>query len=206
METISNALFWISNGLLVPVIVLLLLFLVRALILVGGFFSEWFRRSALQKHLTVLLEDGAADKTEALTQLAGRPQAENSPLMRAIRQLLAHRDDPAWCERLLANYEVDAQRELDQSRTLAKLGPMLGLMGTLIPMGPALVGLAAGDLASMAYNMQVAFATTVVGLLIAAIGVVTLQVQQRWCARELNDLEFIAQTLRHEKESQPAAA
>lgn len=201
METISNALFWISNGLLVPVIVLLLLFLVRALILVGGFFSEWFRRSALQKHLTVLLEDGAADKTEALTQLAGRPQAENSPLMRAIRQLLAHRDDPAWCERLLANYEVDAQRELDQSRTLAKLGPMLGLMGTLIPMGPALVGLAAGDLASMAYNMQVAFATTVVGLLIAAIGVVTLQVRQRWCARELNDLEFIAQTLRHEKES-----
>ena len=201
METISNALFWISNGLLVPVIVLLLLFLVRALILVGGFFGEWFRRSALQKHLTVLLEDGAADKTEALTQLAGRPQAEKSPLMRAIRQLLAHRDDPAWCERLLANYEVDAQRELDQSRTLAKLGPMLGLMGTLIPMGPALVGLAAGDLASMAYNMQVAFATTVVGLLIAAIGVVTLQVRQRWCARELNDLEFIAQTLRHEKES-----
>ena len=61
--------------------------------------------------------------------------------------------------------------------------------------------LAAGDLASMAYNMQVAFATTVVGLLIAAIGVVTLQVRQRWCARELNDLEFIAQTLRHEKES-----
>ena len=201
METISNALFWISNGLLVPVIVLLLLFLVRALILVGGFFGEWFRRSALQKHLTVLLEDSAADKTEALTQLSGRPQAEKSPLMRAIRQLLAHRDDPAWCERLLANYEVDAQRELDQSRTLAKLGPMLGLMGTLIPMGPALVGLAAGDLASMAYNMQVAFATTVVGLLIAAIGVVTLQVRQRWCARELNDLEFIAQTLRHEKES-----
>ena len=206
METISNALFWISNGLLVPVIVLLLLFLVRALILVGGFFGEWFRRSALQKHLAVLLENGVGDKTEALTQLAGRPQAEKSPLMRAIRQLLARRDDPAWCERLIANYEVDAQRELDQSRTLAKLGPMLGLMGTLIPMGPALVGLAAGDLASMAYNMQVAFATTVVGLLIAAIGVVTLQVRQRWCARELNDLEFIAQTLHHEKEPQPTAA
>jgi biopolymer transport protein ExbB/TolQ len=199
METISNALFWISNGLLVPVIVLLLLFLVRALILVGGFFGEWFRRSALQKHLTVLLEDGAADKTEALTQLAGRTQAEKSPLMRAIRQLLAHRGNPAWCERLLANYEVDAQRELDQSRTLAKLGPMLGLMGTLIPMGPALVGLAAGDLASMAYNMQVAFATTVVGMLIAAIGVVTLQVRQRWYARESNDLEFIAQKLSDEK-------
>ena len=67
-----------------------------------------------------------------------------------------------------------------------------------LPMGPALVSLAAGDLSSMAYNMQVAFATTVVGMLIAAIGVVTLQVKQRWCAREMNELEYIYQ-LRHEK-------
>ena len=53
------------------------------------------------------------------------------------------------------------------------MGPVLGLMGTLIPMGPALVGLSSGDIASMAYNMQVAFATTVVGLVIGAIGTLT---------------------------------
>ena len=40
METISNTLFWISNGLLVPVVVLLLLFFLRAIILAGGFFGE----------------------------------------------------------------------------------------------------------------------------------------------------------------------
>lgn len=68
---------------------------------------------------------------------------------------------------------------------------MLGLMGTLIPMGPALVGLAQGDISSMAYNMQVAFATTVVGMVIAAVGVITLQVKQRWYAREMNDLEYL---------------
>ena len=49
-------------------------------------------------------------------------------------------------------------------------------------MGPALVGLAQGDMSSMAYNMQVAFATTVVGLVIAAVGIITLQVKQRWYA------------------------
>ena len=122
------------------------------------------------------------------------------PLLRTAGQMLSHRGDTPWCERLLANYEVDAERELGHSRTLAQLGPMLGLMGTLIPMGPALVGLAAGDLASMAYNMQVAFATTVVGMLIAAIGVVTLQVKQRWYARELHDLEFLSRNLCDEKE------
>ena len=72
---------------------------------------------------------------------------------------------------------------------------MLGLMGTLIPMGPALVGLAAGDITSMAYNMQVAFATTVVGIMTAVIGIITLQVKQRWYAHELNDLEYIYKLL-----------
>lgn len=68
---------------------------------------------------------------------------------------------------------------------------MLGLMGTLIPMGPALVGLSAGDISSMAYNMQVAFATTVIGMLIAAIGLLQLQSDKRFFARSFNDIEFI---------------
>lgn len=67
-------------------------------------------------------------------------------------------------------------------------------MGTLIPMGPALVGLATGDVASMASNMQVAFATTVVGIIIGAIGFVTLQVKQRWVADDLNIIEYIVKT------------
>lgn len=51
METISNALFWISNGLLVPVVVLLLLFFARAVLLAGGFFGEFYRRVHAQNLL-----------------------------------------------------------------------------------------------------------------------------------------------------------
>ncbi len=79
---------------------------------------------------------------------------------------------------------------------------MLGLMGTLIPMGPALVGLASGDIVSMAYNMQVAFATTVVGMAVAAIGLAALQMNKRFYARSFNDLDFVFQKLqRNETES-----
>ena len=101
------------------------------------------------------------------------------------------KDSPAHVQRLLADFEIAADKDLAISKTLTKMGPMLGLMGTLIPMGPALVGLSTGDIASMAYNMQVAFATTVVGLVIAAVGIITLQVKQRWYAREMNDLEYL---------------
>ena len=57
METISNTLFWISNGLLVPVVVLLLLFFLRAIILAGGFFGEFYQRMNLQKQFTETLEN-----------------------------------------------------------------------------------------------------------------------------------------------------
>ena len=76
-----------------------------------------------------------------------------------------------------------------------RLGPILGLMGTLIPMGPALAGLASGDIASMAYNMQIAFATTVVGLVAGAVGFLTQQVKQRWYLQDMTNLEFIAELL-----------
>ena len=102
-------------------------------------------------------------------QLLAMPAKVKSPMLTCMRTMLEHRDNKAYCERLLANYEVDAEKELGQCRSLLKLGPMLGLMGTLIPMGPALVGLAAGDITSMAYNMQVAFATTVVGIMTAVM-------------------------------------
>ena len=108
-----------------------------------------------------------------------------------IHRIIEMKDSPAHVQRLLADFEIAADKDLAISKTLTKMGPMLGLMGTLIPMGPALVGLSTGDIASMAYNMQVAFATTVVGLVIAAVGVITLQVKQRWYAREMNDLEYL---------------
>ena len=198
METISNTLFWISNGLLVPVIVLLLLFFLRAILLAGGFFGEFYQRMKLQKQFAETLENITPENIDGLVQQL--PSAGNSPLLRSLSKLSAHRDDDAYCEHLLANYEVEAEKELGRSRTFIKLGPMLGLMGTLIPMGPALVGLAQGDISSMAYNMQVAFATTVVGLVIAAVGIITLQVKQRWYARELEYLYKVISRQTAEKE------
>ena len=104
-------------------------------------------------------------------------------------------DSAAMRQRLLSDFEIAADKDLSTSKTLSKMGPMLGLMGTLIPMGPALVGLSTGDIASMAYNMQVAFATTVVGLFAAAIGFITQQVKQRWYLQDMTNLEFVAELL-----------
>ena len=193
MNTVSNILFWISNGLLVPVVILLLLFFLKAILTIVSFFGEYWRRIKQQQAVGKVLEE--ATSGDVVEQLQAMPAKVKSPMLTCLRTMLEHKDNKAYCERLLANYEVDAEKELGQCRSLLKLGPMLGLMGTLIPMGPALVGLAAGDITSMAYNMQVAFATTVVGIMTAVIGIITLQVKQRWYAHELNDLEYIFKLL-----------
>lgn len=89
METISNTLFWISNGLLVPVIVLLLLFFLRAILLAGGFFGEFYQRMKLQKQFAETLENITPENIDGLLQQL--PSAGNSPLLRSMSKLSAHR-------------------------------------------------------------------------------------------------------------------
>ena len=191
MNYISDILYWISTGLLVPVIILLIFFFGRALLLVGSFFGQYMatRRTAalLRKEL-----DGLRDNVSSLSEHLPK---KNPSLAVTYMNRLPRADSTAMRQRLLSDFEIEADKDLAVSKTLGKMGPMLGLMGTLIPMGPALVGLSTGDIASMAYNMQVAFATTVVGLFAAAIGFVTEQVKQRWYLQEMTDLEFVAELL-----------
>lgn len=189
MTTISDILFIISNGLLIPVIVLLLFLLVKAIVLVIGFYTEWQKNRQLSAQLQHLVENFNAGTINDLDSTL--VSSDNSPIVKCLRDMLSHKDDSIYCEHSLADFQVDVQQQLSKNRVLIKFGPMLGLMGTLIPMGPALVGLATGDIASMAYNMQVAFATTVVGMLVAGIGLATLQVRQRFYARSLNTLDFL---------------
>ena len=189
MKYVSNVLFWISNGLLVPVIVGLLYFFVNSILLLGIFFNQYLTHSKQTKPLKKTLDSLRADDMEKLKVEAGKlPQSNFTDFLRNIVEA----PSKAYSNRMLADYEVRADAELGKYKLLTKFGPILGLMGTLIPMGPALAGLATGDVASMAYNMQIAFATTVVGLFVGAIGYVLLQIKQRWFVADLADLEFIA--------------
>lgn len=193
MNYISDILYWISTGLLVPVIVLLIILFIRSLLLIGSFFGQYM---GIRKTQAILHQAMNELTPDTLSQLSNKlPTKSNALVLSYIRQILNVKDSPAHVQRLLAEYEIIADKDLAISKTLSKMGPMLGLMGTLIPMGPALVGLSTGDISSMAYNMQVAFATTVVGLFAAAIGFITQQVKQRWYLQDMTNLEFLSELL-----------
>ena len=194
MNVISNILYWISTGLLVPVIVLLIFFFIRAIIMIGAFFGQYLNEKRLTAPLCRQLQLlTPASLTDFSASLPERP----STLVGAYAaRIIAAAGNSPRIDLLLSEYEIEADKNIATSKILTKMGPILGLMGTLIPMGPALVGLASGDIASMAYNMRVAFATTVVGLVVSAIGFLTQQVKERWAVRDITALEYLAEIVR----------
>ena len=176
MEHISNLLFGIANILLIPDILLLIIFFVRSLVLLA---------------------------TTAM-QYSTRQRDGHSSLYTKYRNLLYDREpDEAYADYLATQFEAEAAKDVNLSRLLTKLGPVLGLIGTLISMSPALVGLSTGDISGMAYNMQVVFSATVVGLVISVVGLFTQQLKSRWYAKDLGRLDYVSRNYveRHEKEA-----
>jgi biopolymer transport protein ExbB/TolQ len=88
-----------------------------------------------------------------------------------------------------------AERLLENLHLGVRLGPMLGLTGTLIPLGPALRTLGGSDFSGLAQQMIVSFFSTVVGLFIGAVCFTMHAFRQRWYTQDLNDLEFVVRQL-----------
>ncbi len=200
MDEITKILYWISTGLLIPVIVLLLIFFIRSLLLIGAFYGMYMKKLRFNKQLRENIETLNVQNVQE--KLNGLPL--NSKLLTTsyLKKAMQTKPEPVYYDKILNDYEIACQKDLSGSQTLAKLGPVLGLMGTLIPMGPALVGLAAGDVESMASNMQVAFSTTVIGLFTGAVGFIILQIKKRWYAADMNNLEFIAELLKKSNQTE----
>lgn len=193
MEIISKVLFWVANSLLIPDIIILLILFARSLLLLGSFYNQFIVKRNNDKKINPVIENLTQEKLKDLQ--ASLPSKNNSLYIKYLRTLLENTTYEAYADFTISNFENEVDKDLSLSKMLAKLGPVLGLIGTLIAMSPALVGLSSGDISGMAYNMQVVFATTVVGLVVSAIGLVTLQVKQRWYAKEVNNLDYVARVV-----------
>lgn len=194
MTEVSKILFWIVNGLLIPDIIILIILFIRSLLMIGSFYNQFLTRLKNKKNIDGLLwkieePDGLHNVRQTL------PKDHKSLYTKYLEKLLNGKGNEAYLDFVLSGFDDEADKDLSTSRLLAKLGPVLGLIGTLIAMSPALVGLSTGDISGMAYNMQVVFATTVIGLIVSAVGLVTLQFKKRWYLNEASHLEYISQVI-----------
>jgi biopolymer transport protein ExbB/TolQ len=199
----NDVIFEIAEALRVPVLILTVLALAVVLVELGGFFVELSRRrrrditrlrSVAESTRRVLVEGGGAER--ARKELAS--VAWSVSMGRTLARLVddwGKPDAESMMSKAIVEHDFVSLRRLERTRILVRAGPALGLMGTLIPLSPALAGLAAGDVQELSENLRVAFSVTVIGLLIGAIAFGISLVRDRLYSQDLSDLEFVANRL-----------
>jgi len=204
---LERVLFEVAEALRWPVLVAALLALLFVLFDLGAFVVELVRRN--RRGSFVEVAEASEGAREALAgedrdgaALALLPLASSAQMAEALWSLMGQFGQPGAGDRMskcLADFDLRSLRRLERSRMLVRFGPALGLMGTLIPLSPALAGLAKGNVNALAENLRVAFSITVVGLLVGAIAFTISLVRDRLYAQDLSDLEYVAATLAPEQ-------
>lgn len=199
---IEQLLFDVSEALRVPVLVLALVALVVVVVEVGALAVELRRRRHRSlAGLERAVEDcrvGLAAGMSAEALLALMPYAWNRRMEEALAGVVGQAGRPqaeARISKRLAEYDYLSLRRLERTRILVRMGPALGLMGTLIPLSPALAGLADGDVNTLTENLRVAFSVTVAGLMVGAIAFAVALVRDRLYAQDYSDVEYVAASL-----------
>ena len=88
---------------------------------------------------------------------------------------------------------------------MAKIGPMLGLMGTLIPLGPGIIALGQGDTFTLSNSLLIAFDTTVAGLVCALIALVISTIRKIWYRNDMSILETLMECILEEEQNDDQA-
>jgi biopolymer transport protein ExbB/TolQ len=208
METtfdIGNILRAVASAMHYPVIILLIFFLLAAVALLGWLFAEYLtERRHMRASLPALLEEmqHTNDLTGSIAQ-SGLLQRQKD----ALTELAAHPDFSPELREALAVRLLDAEQErydriVRFSELVARLAPMFGLLGTLIPLGPGIIALGQGDTFTLSASLLTAFDTTVAGLLAAAVATVVSSVRKSWYKEYVSTLEVLSQcVLDREKEA-----
>lgn len=204
LGSLENGLFALGQIMRLPVMVLLWVCVIAVLFMVGSCVVDWLarRRERGEFDLEAWLKRGeilGADRPR-LTEL---PQ-DLIQMLTSIRA--AHEEhslDEGGLENLLLKHEGRIRKTLTSSHLLIKVGPSLGLLGTLIPMGASLAAMASGNLEAMAGQMVVAFTTTIVGIACGTAAFVINNIRQSWVRDTIREQRYLAEKILGEIAEQP---
>nr|WP_321497897.1 MotA/TolQ/ExbB proton channel family protein [uncultured Methanolobus sp.] len=197
---IFDILYLFSSTLLYPVIITLILLAVYSLILIGEFVSELMKRKQDSENLELCccstrkhMLNKDYEKAASSLRLLKQNFLVKSFAFSAAEHI--EKGNILSFEWIVQKHEIKMAKRLEQTRIVATISPMVGLMGTLIPLGPALIGLSQGNIEELANNLMIAFATTVIGLFAGSIGYVLTQIRKRWYWQDMADIDYILDTL-----------
>jgi biopolymer transport protein ExbB/TolQ len=192
----------IANALKYPVFLLAFAALAAVIFETGAFAVELLRRR--RRDLPRLERAVAEAKRELERGDKGRARvpllrvSTDAAMAQCMRDLVAEWGKPNAQDRVakrLADFDFGSLRRLERTRMLVRAGPGLGLMGTLIPLSPALAALGEGDVKQLSDGLRVAFGVTVIGILVGMVAFMLSLVRDRLYSQDHSDLEYVAAVL-----------
>ena len=187
----------ITQGLQIPVIIILLIILVYAVFTLGKLLSEYFSRKKvpvklIKEMIYDIYDAESSDDIKNIVNNADIQTSQKSVLLElADSEHLSKKSRETLARRLIDNEEDKVTQKLQKTDIVTKIGPTLGLMGTLIPMGPGLAALGTGDVTTLASAITVAFNTTILGIGSGAATYVTSKLRRRWFGEYLANLDAL---------------
>jgi biopolymer transport protein ExbB/TolQ len=180
----------------IPAIIILILAVVVTLFQLGGVIVEYFvERRGKRPDVPRVLEDIAGKAPEEMADIlkAGRFQGRQEDLfLRLLRSTAGVGEERKLLAiQLLSQEEARLNRRIAITDIIARIGPMFGLMATLIPLGPGLIALGRGDTHALADSLLTAFDATVAGLAAAGVAFIISKVRKRWYQADLATVETI---------------
>lgn len=195
MTILGKVLHSMTSVLQIPVVIILILFIAAILVAIGWIISEYMNEHKhMQVQLPKLLDEIRAGEQpiEEIIETSGLLKTQKEALI----EITKHSDfNDLMLESLAANLlEREQERydaKLKPTDLLSKLGPMFGLLGTLIPLGPGIIALGQGDTMTLSQSLMTAFDTTIAGLIVAAVAIVISTIRRGWYNNYMSVLETV---------------
>lgn len=200
-ETLTSLIHILSESLLTPVIVLLVISIVIVILSFGGLINEYISRKSIKSKD---LEDLIRKISFSTNVDQMKEDIANSDLFDYQKEVLTRIADnydigpdarKALASELISAQETKLIKKTNKTDILVRVGPSLGLLGTLIPLGPGLAALGSGDIATLAESLTIAFDTTVTGLTVGALSFLISKYKKQWYESELIDVETVAEAV-----------
>ena len=196
-EFLTGSLDVISQSLTIPVLIILLVIVIISIITLGGAIAEYTSRRKVPIGVIrdLIYDINSADSVDELKNVISNakiPKSQKKVLTEiASSSQLGDASREALARKLFEFEEEKTMDTLKKTDIITRIGPTLGLMGTLIPMGPGLAALGAGDINTLASSLTVAFNTTIVGIGSGALCYFIGKIRSGWYDRYLSDLDAL---------------
>ena len=198
-ETLSSFIHIVSESLLTPVMILIVVGLIVVILCIGGLINERISRKAISsEELESLVRDVSFSQShseiEKLIEESNLFDFQKNVLVKIANNYdIGSEARKALASELISAEETKLIKSTNKTDVLVRVGPILGLLGTLIPLGPGLAALGSGNIVTLAEALTVAFDTTVTGLVIGALAYLVSKFKKQWYESDLIVLETIAE-------------